>query len=303
MTTFYADIASYQAGLNLSGLQAVCVKATEATNYVDPEYASWKTQAETLGILFSAYHYLHADNVAAQAVFCYSVVGKTPLMLDVEATGTVDSVSTITQFISAFTALGGRVWGFYLPEWYWSSNMGSPDLSGVPGALVSSNYSQPYSDTGVGWNPYGGKTPAIWQVSQSHTYQGQPVDWDAFKGSLDELKALWYGTPVPDPVPTPTPTIPLEVLDMAEQSRADGSVDVPIAEHPARNHVIIIDPDQFPVTLRVVQWNSPGESPLVTDYEFPGADYTIHLENDPNCLGLTVTANKPVRYAIGPVYS
>lgn len=295
MTFFYADIASYQAGLNLSGLQAVCVKATESTNYIDPDYAGWKSEAASKGILFSAYHYLHQGNAQEQAVFCHAVVGKTPLMVDNE----LADVATMEAFISAFTALGGRVWGFYLPEWYWTQ-LGSPDLSGVPGALVASNYSIPYSDTGAGWNPYGGKSPVIWQISQSHTFNGQPVDWDAFRGTLDDLKNLWYGTPVPPPVTTPT--IP-EEDKMSTQSRDDGSLDLTIATHPAPNHVITIDSDQFPVTLRVVQWNGPGETPFVTNYDFPGADYTIHLEKDPNCIGLSVTSKPGVKYSIGPVYS
>ena len=299
MTLFYADIASYQSGLSLSGLSAVCVKATEGTTYIDPDYAGWKSEANTDGILFSAYHYLDAANPSEQAQFCFDVVGTTPLMIDVEALGTVDSVSTIETFESTFKALGGRVWGYYIPEWYWSGNMGSPSLSGLSEALVASDYADAYSDTGRGWDSYGGKSPVIWQITNSHMFNGQPVDWDAFRGSLADLKVLWYGSPVPPP----NTNAPEEVLNVSTQSRDDGSLDLTIATHPAPNHVIVIDSDQFPVTLRVVQWSPPGEKPMVTNFVFPGTNYTIHLENDPTCLGLSVTTDKPVKYSIGPVYS
>ena len=297
MTFFYADIASYQAGLSLSGLPAVCVKATEGTTYIDPDYAGWKSEADTKGVLFSAYHYLDAVNPAEQAQFCFNIVGDTPLMIDVEALGTVDSVSTIETFESAFTALGGRVWGYYIPLWYWEGNMGSPDLSGLPGALVASDYADPYSDSGVGWDSYGGKSPVVWQVTNSHLFNGQPVDWDAFRGTVEDLSTLWYGAQPSNS------NVPQEVLNVSTLSRDDGSLDLTIATHPAPNHIITIDSDQFPVTLRVVTWNAPGETPMVTNYAFPGANYTIHLENDPKCIGMSVTTDKPVKYSIGPVYS
>lgn len=184
MTIKYFDVSHYQGDYDPTGPTAA--KATEGSDYLDPKYVQNKSRTLAKGYPFWAYHYLRNGGVAAQAAFCYSHVGNTPLMVDFEANG--GFLPNCIDFIDAYRGLGGVLNIVYLPNWYWQQ-IGRPDLSGLLSrkiALVSSNYTA-YSDNGPGWQSYGGMTPSIWQ------YTSTPLDTNAFKGSLAELEALWSG--------------------------------------------------------------------------------------------------------------
>jgi len=205
MTVFFPDISSYEAGLTIQpGTVAVIAKATEGTYYRDANYADFKAQAARIGAVFSAYHFLKAGGGAAQADYCYAMVGSTPVMLDVETEGaSKPTVADCAAFIARMRELGGRVWGAYFPRWFWEQVGG--DLGSLGVAIVSSSYTA-YSDAGPGWQPYGGATPAAWQYTDAQPYGGQSVDFNAFRGTVDQLAALINGTtPAPDPAPTPVP--------------------------------------------------------------------------------------------------
>lgn len=196
MTTIYfPDVSHYQQGLSLTGAVACIAKATEGTTFVDSAYVGFKAQAGKLGIPFAAYHWIHAGDVPGQARHAFSVVGAgVPLMIDDEDTHDGLSVARTLAFVNAYRALGGTVTLEYLPHWFWAQH-GSPDLRPLVNAglsLVSSNYSG-YSDTGAGWAPYGGMTPAIWQYTASQVFNGYKCDFNAFKGTVEQLRALFTG--------------------------------------------------------------------------------------------------------------
>lgn len=205
MTLFYPDIASYQAGINLNGTVAVCGKSTEGTTYFNPYYNAFKSEAASHGAYFFSYHFLRQGNASAQADYCFSKIGATPLMLDVESTGSsTPGINDVTAFVDRFRNIGGKVWLVYLPKWYWQS-IGSPSLNPLISRgllLVSSNYpSGGYSENGPGWASYGGMTPLVWQYTASQNLNGYAVDYNAFKGDLDDFKSyVETGAPVP-PVP------------------------------------------------------------------------------------------------------
>ena len=191
MTLYYPDIASFQGNINLADALVICAKATEATNYVNPYYAHAKNAA---GIHkpFLAYHFLHAGNAAGQAAYCYSVVGKTPLMLDVEVTTATSpdsrpSLADVSGFVDAYRKHGGIVYFVYLPKWYWQQPpMNAAPLSALANRnllLISSVYSS-YTDSGngAGWQPYGGMTPTVWQYTDRLQFAGQKIDFNAFRG-------------------------------------------------------------------------------------------------------------------------
>lgn len=189
MTIFFPDISSYEHGLTIQpGTVAVIAKATEGTYYRDAEYESFKAQATRVGAIFSAYHFLKAGNASAQANYCYAMVGSTPVMLDVETEGaSKPTVTDCAAFIARMRQLGGRVWGAYFPRWYWEQVGG--DLGSLGVAIVSSAYTA-YSETGIGWQPYGGAAPAIWQYTDAQSYGGQTVDFNAYRSSVAQLAAL-----------------------------------------------------------------------------------------------------------------
>lgn len=199
MTVLFPDVSGWQAGLSLTGAPAVIAKASEGTTFIDPYYNNFKGQAAGLGIPFAAYHWLHRGNPVGEARHAFAVVGAgVPLMIDDETPEAAFSMATTLAFVSEYRRLGGTVTMEYLPRWYWQQS-GSPDLRPLAAAglaLVSSNYaSTGYSDTGPGWEPYGGVTPSIWQFTSSQPFNGQKVDFNGFRrGGVPELAALFrYG--------------------------------------------------------------------------------------------------------------
>ena len=204
MTIRYPDIASYQAGISLKGVPAVGIKATQGTSYVNPDYLPALVRAGAALAFPFAYHFLAAGNGGAQADFCYSKVGKLPLMLDFEPVeGSRPSYPTAADalaFIDEYRKKGGLVYLLYLPKWYWSRKasdhgLGSPSLQPFIDrkmALVSSAYGFTYTDanTGAGWQPYGGMSPKVWQYTSSASLNGFQVDFNAYRGTLAQFTLL-----------------------------------------------------------------------------------------------------------------
>ncbi len=200
MTIFYPDVSDYQAGISFAGCVIAMVKATENNDYINPDYAPAKVRAADAGAYFCAYHFLHGGNGAGQASYAYGVVGgDVPLMIDCEptynASGTIASapqVSDVVDFVNEYRALGGKTYLLYLPHWYWSGDLGQASLAPVIDLgmlLVSSDYTT-YSDTGPGWDPYGGMTPVIWQYTSSATLDGvSNVDMNAYQNTLASFQA------------------------------------------------------------------------------------------------------------------
>lgn len=184
---YFPDIYSGQAGIDLKGALAVICKATEGTGYVNPDYARAKANAASHGALFCSYHFLHAGNAAAQAQHAFSVAGHVPLMADFEPTsGSSPQLADAAAFTEEYRRLGGILHLLYLPRWYWQQ-LGSPDLGIMRSfgmALVSSDYTTyTDADSGPGWQPYGGMTPAVWQYTSTLQWNGFRCDFNAFRGS------------------------------------------------------------------------------------------------------------------------
>jgi peptidoglycan hydrolase-like protein with peptidoglycan-binding domain len=200
VTIFYPDVSSYQAGISFKGCLIAVAKATESTNYTNPDYAPAKSRAAAAGAYFCAYHFLHTGHGTAQASYAHGVAGSSvPLMIDFEpaynANGTLASAPQVcdaVEFINQYRALGGLTYLVYLPHWYWQGDLGQASLAPLIDLgmlLVSSDYTA-YSNTGPGWAPYGGMTPVIWQYTSSATLNGVTnVDMNAYQGTLADFKA------------------------------------------------------------------------------------------------------------------
>lgn len=221
MTLYYPDVSNYQKGINLAGALAVSVKATEGSGYVSSDYSRAKAEAGTHGCYHTAYHFLHAGDTGGQVTNAHNTAGKAPLMVDVEPTGSSQpGVGDAAAFIDAYRKAGGITHLCYLPHWYWQQ-IGSPSLKPLADrhmVLVSSAYTS-YTDrsTGTGWQPYGGMTPQIWQYTDRLAFNGQNVDFNAFRGShggdqsaaavaatLAEFRSICEtGTAKPVPLPDP----------------------------------------------------------------------------------------------------
>ncbi len=217
MTFWYPDISNYQAGLTIQpNTVVVCAKGSEGTTYTDPTYLNFRKQTLAEGGFFFGYHYVWLNDPIAEAQFAFGIHGpQTALMLDIENPNRVPTIPEILAFVTEYRRLGGTVKLAYLPRWYWQSDMGSPDLTPLANALlrlVSSNYTV-YSDTGPGWNAYGGMTPYIWQYTDALPYGGQNVDFNACKDDLANFKKWMIGDVVVNPLPAgnyqPTINVPL----------------------------------------------------------------------------------------------
>jgi hypothetical protein len=183
----YPDVSSFDAGINFGNAYVVCAKATQGTNYTNPEYAGFEAQAKKDNVYFTAYHFLTQGNGKAQAQHYCSVVGQwTPGMVDVEpATGSKPSVQDAIDFVQECHRQGRPMQLLYFPHWYWEQ-IGSPKLDALANldmVLVTSDYTT-YSDTGPGWQGYGDMHVGVWQYSSTEAYGGiANVDFNAFKGS------------------------------------------------------------------------------------------------------------------------
>lgn len=230
MTIFGPDVSSFQRGLVLSRLASaafVIAKTTEGTYYTDAEYQGWRQQCAALGRPFIWYHFLSGQAAAAQVAHTLANIGDghLPGMLDAEPqdqTKFKPTWSQILAYIDAAHAAGLNLRLLYLPRWYWDQ-IGRPDLSVLAPRrvyLVSSAYpggtGGPAAlypgDGAAGWQSYGGATPLLYQFTNQATDGGKPLDYNAFRGSLDQLRAYLQAT-APAPAPAPSPPTPTTTED------------------------------------------------------------------------------------------
>lgn len=188
MTIRFYDVSHYQGAFHPAG--PTIAKATEGTGFVDEQYTATRSRTLQGGWPFAGYHFLRSGSIPAQAAHAHDVIGKTPAMVDVETAvdGSWPTWAEFKAFVTAYRGLGGVVHLAYIPKWFHSAKWKSVSMKWLTDngiALISSNYSEPYSDGGIGWQPYGGVTPLIWQFTST------PVDTNAFQGTQDELGALF----------------------------------------------------------------------------------------------------------------
>jgi hypothetical protein len=217
MTIYGPDISSFQRGVDISRLTDpfVMLKCTEGTYYADAYYAGWLSQAQISKKLVVAYHFLKAEEPAeeqARWMRSHIVDASLPVMLDVETEGSSrPDLPMVLRTIDAMQAVGLSVRLVYLPRWYWQQ-VGSPDLTPLAArgvGVVSSAYpsggrQDPVGgylasggNAGAGWASYGGVTPILWQYTDSGLEQ-QPLDFNAFRGTIEELAAFLRGQQTPE---------------------------------------------------------------------------------------------------------
>lgn len=206
MTTLFGpDISSYQSGLDLARLAHaafVIAKVTEGTYYTDDDYQGWRQQAAHLGQPFVWYHFLSGEDAGAQARHTLANVGDTSLpgMLDAEQNGNYHpTLAQMVAYTDAAHGAGLNLRLVYLPHWYWQQ-IGSPGLGPLADRglnLISSAYpggsgtpTEIYPGDGAdGWQAYGGMTPLLYQFTNQASDGGQLLDYNAYRGSAEELAA------------------------------------------------------------------------------------------------------------------
>ena len=248
------------------GRQFAFVKATQATTYTNPYFASdWRGIAAA-GLFRGAYHYAKPSSTAgsarAQAAYFASTIGDQhgsgmlPPVLDLEDAGglTVAALRTwVKDFLAELQARTGRVPMIYTGPSFWRTSMGgSLEFTSYP--LWIANYAQSPQD--IGWPHY-----TFWQYTSTATVGGITTtghtDLSTFYGTSTDLSALaqagtWRAPTqtVSEQPPATTATgcggfaslVPERVLD----TRSDGS-------GPVSSSVTITLPDSVPADAVSVQ--------------------------------------------------
>lgn len=218
-TIFGVDVSRWQNGMSLKrakdeGFQFAIIRTNDGT-IADECYQSHYADAKSAGLLLAAYTYIHGPHdgstVAQQVQTALDVMGpnRLPIWLDVEAPSGV-APATIREFADRFEAAGVRVCGVYTYGPYWAGQLIGPDtpnprsygeghfwFAGYPGGpgYASSIYQSIGGDGAHQWtDKTGGAVPDIWQFSSTASVAGfDEVDVNAYRGSLDELRSIFYG--------------------------------------------------------------------------------------------------------------
>lgn len=258
---FGVDVSEHQNGMPLTkaaaeGMAYAIIRTTDGT-YRDRVYTSHLLDAEKAGLVTAAYHYLRAPSegtsVAQQVQASVEVMGnhKRPVWIDVETEAGLH-VDDIRACKREFEARGVRVIGCYSYVPYWENRIrpGEPDSHefgafwvaaygtnprGVPSAIYPGNAHRQ-------WNyPLGNQRPVMWQFGSNATVAGFAVDINAFRGTKDQLKALFYGEPVrPEPVTEAPPAPPVVVEQPTPHPKGPESTP-PAEPKPPANRRTIMD--------------------------------------------------------------
>lgn len=219
---FGVDVSEHQDGMSLQqaareGISFAIIRTTDGT-YQDRCYRSHLDDAEAAGMLTAAYHYLRnpseGTSIQEQVDASLAVMGDAirPMWLDVETEAGL-SAEHIRAAKQCFEAAGVRVCGVYSYVPYWERRIteGEPD-SGEFGALWVAAYGQNRQgdpsliypgNTHPQWDyPLGNQKPRIWQYGSNALVAGFAVDINAFRGTRDELRAIFYGGATPPNQPT-----------------------------------------------------------------------------------------------------
>ncbi|WP_410676641.1 glycoside hydrolase family 25 protein [Amycolatopsis sp. cmx-4-68] len=240
--TFAIDVSHHQplsldlAQTRRDGCELCLIKAGEGGSYVDPYFASNLAEARAAGQIAAAYWFIRAGATPAQhvALMRATVPRDVALVPDVEtaADGSKPSLAHATAVLNAIRAEGWRVPVGYIPLWYWRDVWGRPVLDGWPDL-----WSSRYPDNRVGtlaqewaavpdayWTGYGGRNVALLQFTSSARIAGYaPLDASAYRGTRDQLAALFGQTTTSGAGPALTTGVPDMLERITVTSPDDGN--------------------------------------------------------------------------------
>ena len=220
-TIFGVDVSEHQDGMSLKqakreGMEFAILRLCDGT-YRDRTFRSHLADAENAGLLVSTYWYLRAPSegstIAQQVdVIDQQMGGRRDLgvWIDVESVAGSRKLLTGKDVWAAKRELESRgyhVPGIYSGAWYWEQIPGGePSMDGLGYLWVSSYgrnltgtprdlYTGDGGDGHAGWNyPLGNRKPDILQYGSNAHVAGRIVDINAYKGTRDQLAAIFNGT-------------------------------------------------------------------------------------------------------------
>ena len=212
MSTLYGiDVSEFQDGLNLAGtdMDFVIIRLAYGASRPDDCAVSHTEDWSTTGKPVSFYHYLTPwDDLGAQADLVRSqwdACGRRGgVWIDVEEPGITRA--HVVAFRDALRARGVLVIGAYSRANFWEALPGGePTAAEGGGAIWVSHYGQQPAgpirsiypgDSSSQWSyPLGNRKPDLWQWTDRATVPGwtSGVDANAYRGSVDQLRALFTG--------------------------------------------------------------------------------------------------------------
>lgn len=226
MTVTVIDVSHYQAGLKLAAFKAqgglaVIAKASQGLNIADGNFAGFRADAAANGLAFASYHFLTADDPAAQAAFF--LLSAAPhdgerVVADWEVKGvTAAMVATFLQAIQKarpdlqLTVYSGA-----------SAKAGIDETSSAYFKANTSLWLAEYTTGAPSWPTSTWGNWALWQYADTGTIPGYDgaVDMSRFNGSNTNL-LKWVG-PASAPIPAPpTPAIPTITINIASDRQVN----------------------------------------------------------------------------------
>ncbi|MDB4966825.1 MAG: putative rane protein [Myxococcales bacterium] len=193
------DVSHYQGvpdwqKAKAGGIDFAFMKATESTNFVDPQFATnWKS-AGAAGVIRGAYHFFRASADATKQADYFiqttglPAAGDLPLTLDLEV---LDGVTAAQATQGALTFLQrveqktGRKPIVYTSPSFYSSTLGAPAGFQSYVLWIANWQTQCPSIPGPAWSDW-----TFWQTSDKGTAAGVSgtLDVDEFNGSLADLQ-------------------------------------------------------------------------------------------------------------------
>jgi lysozyme len=200
------DVSHWQGSIDFSqvksaGIRFVFAKATEGQTFDDPNFATYRADAEAQGLLVGAYHFADPDtssnDATIEADHFASVYqpksGELVPVLDIENSGGL-SVSALTAWVQTFldrvTADDGVKPMIYTGPYFWRTYMGDTTQFADEGyrVLWIANWGVPSPD--VPAQDWGGAGWTVWQWSDCGSIPGISgcVDQDTLaKGRLKKI--------------------------------------------------------------------------------------------------------------------
>lgn len=216
VTIFGVDVSYFQDGMSLKraaaeGMKFAIIRTNDGT-FRDRCYRSHMLDAESAGLVTAAYSYLRnpseGSSLQQQVDTMVAVMGdlKRPVWMDCENAAGL-SAAHISEFKRLAEARGVRVIGAYSYRPWWEGSVigGEPDshqfgkfwVAGYPSRSTgapSAIYNGIGGDGAREWDyPLGNQKPSIWQFTDRGTVAGRQVDCNAYRGSVESLRALFYG--------------------------------------------------------------------------------------------------------------
>lgn len=194
----FIDTSNWQGGYNpaLTGADAVIVKATEGTGYVDPYCDSVIQQAMATGMPWGFYHFAGDDDAISEAVFlldnCRNYFGQGIPVLDWEGNQGVEWVNAFVEYVH--TQTGVWPWIYANP---WRFNQGGVNQNCARWVASYPDVASPTWGQAQSWDcPAADGNVVAWQFCSDGAVNGIAgnVDLDLFYGTKEQWQAYARGS-------------------------------------------------------------------------------------------------------------